>query len=281
MCPSCGPRGGVAVAKGADYAVWRESMNDPHVNSLTYEVKAGTGAVFHATSPIKRATPDFDLVVKDGKAIFSFKEHFASEGAARQVAEAFIQAWQLWDGLERSPGELCFIFQGADVVDLAPEVSVPRPAIVEASATSMAVSWTTAVPTVSRDYPPPPYGFIASEDVMVLYFQYEALLAGRMPLGTVAYFAHSLLEDRGGGRRGASKMHEIHLDVLRKIGELTSTKGGKEARKAEGRRQSFSEPEKRWLTAVIRALIKRVGEVDAGSKTITQITMSSLPPIDP
>jgi hypothetical protein len=215
--------------------------------------------MFNETSCQRGSTDQFDVDVRNGSAVFSFNMHFASKSEARQVTEPFIHAWQVQDGLEHSPGELCFIYRGADIVDRAPPPDAPRPAYVDASVTSMAASSMMANATVSRDYPLPPGGFMASEDVSARYHQHEGLIAGRMPLGTAAFFVHSLLEERGGGQQGASEMYGIDLKVLRKIGELTTTKGGKEARKAEGLKRPFSGSETRWLHAVIRALIKRVG----------------------
>jgi hypothetical protein len=77
-------------------------MKDPHVVSLTYQIKAGAGAMFNETSCQRGSTDQFDVDVRNGSAVFSFKMHFASESEARQATEPFIHAWQVQDGLEHS-----------------------------------------------------------------------------------------------------------------------------------------------------------------------------------
>jgi hypothetical protein len=265
-------------------------MSDLHVNSMTYEVKAGAGALFNEKSCLQRSTDQFDLEVRGGLAVFRFKAHFANEGEARQVTEALIRTWQIWDGTEHAPGELCFIFQSADVVDRAPPASAPGGNIDISVTMSAMGTMRVEKLTVSRDYPAPPDGFIASEEVRAMYYQYEALRAGTMPLGMVAYLCLNVLERRmtlkydstQKLRTKASADYTVDEDVLNTLGDLSSKKGGKEARKAEGLSSDFTGSETRWLHAVIRALIRRVGEVDAGpKKPLVPITMTSLPPIDP
>ena len=45
----------------------------------------------------------------------------------------------------------------------------------------MAMSAAYGKLVVSRDYPAPSDGFVASEDVLSMYYQYEGLLQGKMP----------------------------------------------------------------------------------------------------
>jgi len=69
------------------------------------------------------------------------------------------------------------------------------------------------------------------------------------------------------------------VDVLRKLGELTSTKGHPTtARKAPqgGQFQDLTEAEKDWLEQAIRRLIRRLVEHASGAN-LTMLTLSDLP----
>jgi hypothetical protein len=250
-------------------------MNDPHVVSLTYEVKSGVTTNFSPSASLQTSNDQFDLEVREGRAVFSFKGHLSTEEEARAVVEPFIRAWEVWDGTCTAPGELSFVFDKSMIEDRAPSgkgyTIYPK---------SVAFTSTMGTPTVrwTRDYPAPPVGFVASPDVQAMYYQYKGLRQGEMSLATVAYLCLNLLEDRAGSRNLAAPMYVIDKKVLRMMGHLSSEKGGNDARKAEGLARPYSGTEKQWLEAAIPLLIRRVGEVEAGQgKPLAMITMADLP----
>jgi hypothetical protein len=66
--------------------------------------------------------------------------------------------------------------------------------------------------------------------------------------------------------------------VLRKLGELTATKGGPEARKDAGARTPLSGEERNWLEQTAKRLILRAAEVAFDPKaSLPKITMADLP----
>lgn len=84
-----------------------------------------------------------------------------------------------------------------------------------------------------------------------------------------------------GNRGAAARQYHIDIDVLNKLGELTSTKGSAaDARKAPGNRtfNPLSPQETAWIEAVVKSLIRRVGEYDYNPNApLKRISMNDFP----
>jgi hypothetical protein len=90
----------------------------------------------------------------------------------------------------------------------------------------------------------------------------------------------NVLERSAGNRKSAAIQFGIDEDVLRKIGDLTANKGGKEARKFGGVHADFTPAERIWLQEVLKMVVRRAAEVEFDPKAARKkITMSSLPTI--
>jgi hypothetical protein len=114
-----------------------------------------------------------------------------------------------------------------------------------------------------REYPAPPARFKASTDVETLWHRYEGYKQGREPLLGMAYACLTWLEAQVGGRANAAKTYAIDATILRKLGDFTANLGDERtARKfhARGARRPPTPEETAWIDAVIRILIRRVGE---------------------
>ena len=98
----------------------------------------------------------------------------------------------------------------------------------------------------------------------------------------MVYFCLTVLEFPWGSRRrqGAANHYGIDETVLGNLGELTSTKGGVGARKAQSVPLEYTSEETSSLKAAVKAIIRRAAEVahDLNARR-SFITMSSLPPI--
>ena len=139
-------------------------------------------------------------------------------------------------------------------------------------------------------FPNPPSNFRTSPDVSAMYSQYRAHKEGGIPVAHMAYFLLTVLEqgmikppskgDRRSKKRvqAANKFH-IEVDVLSKIGELTSTRDGPTgARKAKGWHVELTARETVWLEAAAKIMIRRAGEIAANpTGPHQQITMAHLP----
>lgn len=76
-------------------------------------------------------------------------------------------------------------------------------------------------------------GLCRTPDVESMYRRYLGHLEGREPLPAMAYFCLTVLEWRGGSRPKAAERFGISEQVLCKVGNLSSRKGGPVARKAD------------------------------------------------
>jgi hypothetical protein len=127
-------------------------------------------------------------------------------------------------------------------------------------------------------YPPPPTGIERDADVDLMFLSYQMYCAGRRTLPDAAYFCLTVLERRAGGRKRATANYGIDINLLKKLGELTATKGGPAARKDAGARVPLSGGERNWLEQTSKCLILRAAEVAFDPKaSLPKITMADLP----
>ena len=54
-------------------------MNDPHVEKLVYHIETGNGLSFQDPPPVEDETDAFRMILDDGVATFSMKEHYPTE----------------------------------------------------------------------------------------------------------------------------------------------------------------------------------------------------------
>ena len=79
-------------------------------------------------------------------------------------------------------------------------------------------------------------------------------------------------------RPAAAKKCGFSKDILDTIGSLSSTKGGKDARKAAGADEEFTRQEKRFLQKAVEEIIVRAALVAFDDRQrLPRITMADLP----
>jgi len=78
---------------------------------------------------------------------------------------------------------------------------------------------------VRGNYPKVPTDFLASTNVEILWVKYKMYLDGKDQLLSMAYFCLSYIEGLAGTRAKASSKYKIDLDVLNRLGNLSSEKG--------------------------------------------------------
>jgi hypothetical protein len=88
----------------------------------------------------------------------------------------------------------------------------------------------------------------------------------------MSYFCVTLLEKFGGGsRREAATNYRIDINVLHKLGELSSDRGGMtDARKATAR-APLTDIERSWVEAAIRAIGGHLAEGSDAPLTMTDL----------
>jgi hypothetical protein len=111
-----------------------------------------------------------------------------------------------------------------------------------------------------------------------MWLRYEGYRRGKEPLAAMAYFCLTVVEARGGRKKVAKELN-IEPELLRKLGELSSNVGDpREARKLSGSGRAHTDREKKWLEAMVLALIRRLGEYDFDpTAKLTTVTMADLP----
>jgi hypothetical protein len=251
-------------------------MRDPHVNSLLYRLECPP-STFQNPSPVRHETPTFDITLADQKVKFEFKEHYATEKAAQESVAHFLRAWEIDAGLTMGPGVLRFVYERADVIDRNPPPAGETQLIGVVGIPS-GEAWAIGTLTVARPaYPDPPKVFKVSPDVETMWNRYEGYVAGREPLPAMAYFCLTVILTRAGNRQSAAQAYNIQLGVLRKLAEITSCHGdAATARKMVETLIPHTRQELAWIEAVVKAIIRRVAEVEGGQSG-PQISMSDFP----
>jgi hypothetical protein len=251
-------------------------MNDPHVAALRYRIAVDEPYEFSNAPDLDIETEDFTGRLSSEVLNLVPKEHFPNESEIRPIADAFVLAWEVDTGL-RDGHRVHFQFQGCDVVDLKPS---PRMALAFGASTIAAVGNVT-LKAFKTTYPNPPAGFTVTPEVDMLWARYCRYLADREPLSAMAYWCLTLLETNSGSskskRECAAKKYDIHFDVLKKLGDLTSAGKGDHstARKASANQRLLSQGEKNWIESAIKTIIHHL----ATRKMGITLEMKDLPPL--
>ena len=252
------------------------SMNDPHVVALIYSVRHHESVDYGKAQPLAFENDQFVVSLKDGKARFELKEHYSTEQQAREAVEPFIRNWRFDAELRRDPD--CFVldFDKAEIIDRS-----PTPGVIKVNAAP--ARWHFSIPspkvTVSPPtYPPTPTGIDSSHpDVKTLHDRYRGYKDGKELLPSFAYYCFTeLLRQAQGGVAKVARRYSISQPVLKKISQLSSIKGGVEARKAKGANDPFTKEEREFLEKALPRLILRVAEYHGGQHNIPKITMGDL-----
>ena len=256
-------------------------MNDPHVVALNYRIKHGRYDVFEDAETLEVETEKFQMVVKNNMARFQFKNHihFASENEARKALESYIRSWTVNACLDLGPDAFQLVFDRPDVVDRNPS---PRDDI--GNEVGLSLSARAGSPTASfrltishSKYPSPPtYGMLVDPDVETMFDRYMNYKRNHEPLAGMPYFCLTVIESlfRPDDRRSSGQFHNpsqarknaseclgIGLEKLKKIGELSSTKGGSNARKAGGLDKEITQEERQFLEDGIKLIIRRLAKI--------------------
>ena len=190
--------------------------------------------------------------------------HYASEEAARFAVDAdYIPNWEFVAGLERGPNAFTLRFDRSEIVDRNPPPGPPRLSA-HASFGGLTATANLAPPMPPAFPDPPPAPIKRSPDVDSMYRHYLRHLGGGEPLPAMAYFCLTKLEQMAGGRDAAAVRFGISKKVLRRIAELSTNKGGDNARKAVGHAAPYTPEEESFLRSAIKTLIRRAAEVESG-----------------
>ncbi len=255
-------------------------MNDPHVVALIYRIEHGPSVDYSRAETLDHEEASFRIKIQDGSVRFEFKDHHATEDAARATIGDYIREWEFLAGLSGGADHFRLRFDYAEIEDRRPPVdSTPGVVSLRGSARlgSIRGRGTLTVTQRPRHYPPPPAGVTLTPDVKSMYDRYMGFRQGREPLASMAYFCLTVLEYSHGKREKAAKTYGIDLAVLKKIGYLSSEKGGHHARKAIGRSRDLTDRDRRFLEDATRAMIYRAArKAQDPSGNLPKISLSGL-----
>ena len=250
-------------------------MNDPHVVALRFRVHHHDRVDYRRAGPLVFDAPEFRVEVKDQKARFELKQHYATKEEARHVVEPFIQNWEFDSSLRRDPDCFRLEFEGAEIIDRQPNPGVVHGMGMHAT---VKISISPAKGTAyAPAYPQPPSGIDSAHgDVQVLFHRYERYKAGKELLTSFAYYCYTEILEGSSGEADAAKRYNVSRKLLRRISELSSRKGGTEARKADGAGLPLTQDERRFLERAVVRLIRRVAEYHGSTRCLPKVTIADI-----
>lgn len=254
-------------------------MNDPHVESLTYNLETGGDVTFDAPA-VSSQEGTLETLLEDDVLTVELNIHFATIEDARGHVEKYLRAWEVKSRIERKI-EITFEFEEAEVVDRSPTESRgeggPGRKTIEAGTIEISIEDHVDFHTTSKQYPEPPSRFRLSPNARMLWRRYNGYEEGREPLFSMAYACLAALEGWAEGRAEAADMYNTDKEVLDTLGELSTTTGSPEnARKPKDRERDATSEERQWIEEAIRNLILQVGICEAGHEA-DALTMDDLP----
>ena len=252
-------------------------MNDPHVVTLEYRIEHGPGIDWSRANPLDVQDDRFDIRVKDGRARFDLKEHYATEEEARASVEAhYIPNWEIDVGLKRGPDVFRLRFDRSEIVHRNP---TPGPPTLSARTSfSVLTGRANLAPPTPTEFPVQPRAAVKrSPDVDSMFHRYLGHLDGREPLSGMANYCLTVLAHMARGHGQAPTYFCVSKEVLRRIGGLSANKGGANVRKACGRYLPYTPEEERFLKSAVKLLIRRAAELEHGpDPSRTQITLADV-----
>ena len=259
-------------------------MNDPKVVALIYTVEHRNSVSYENAAPLRHyGSPEFYLTVDNKIARFEFKKFYADKDEAIEAIEPFIQHWEFEASMRFGPESFALHFKEAEIIDRNPSPPEPRIKDARASAVLSGLTASASVVLGFPHYPPPPASGLVDPDddyVAMMKRRYDQFRLRRAKLPSMSYFCVTVLEEKYGSLSAAANKCGISRKILETIKRLSSTKGGKDARKAAGADKEFTSEEKRFLNQAVEEIIIRAAQVAADdSQRHPQITMADLPPL--
>lgn len=259
-------------------------MKDPHIVALIYRLTHSRSVDYSEAEPLLLDEDAFGLALKDNKLRIELKEHHSNEYDAKKSVDEYLRLWEFQERLDHGANEFKFEFEQAEIVDRS-----PKP---EKGFSDLRASIRMGEPTVSATlqivanrYPSPPTRLRLSPDASVMSERYRKYLNKEESLLSCAYFCLTVLEGSlcvgNKGKRGkAAKHFNISKKVLKKIGYLSTSKGGAEARKYVGVNDELTSNERKFLKKAVVRIIYRVAEKNFDpNKPLKRISLSDLPSI--
>lgn len=247
-------------------------MGTIRVEKLYYRLEVINNLIFNSPSSIAGETSSFHYNLANDKLTITMKQDCSSVEEARNLVDDYLRSWEIDDALRRGIKRIKFIFDDVKIIDL----NNPNSVIIYTEGLSLKLGGSGEVKFIEPSYPNPPTSFKISPDVLTLWQRYEGHLNNREPLQQMAYYCYTFFKSQTGGWKGAAKTYRIDDKVLKKLSELSSTKGDAKTARKFNSYGPLSAVEIEWLRVAVRTIIRRVGEID-NDPSLPTITLNDLP----
>lgn len=261
-------------------------MNKPRVKLLRYRLVTSKNYFYSNPPPLMIPNnSEFHAELKNGiLTVYPTKDYLSKDGA-ELVVKDFLEAWEIFVGIEKGLGLIEFIFDSVEMEDLDPSNN----ALSLSGNASISFSCSGNLSGSLSKYPSPPKSFQVNDTVRLLWLRYKNFKDGKELLLGMGYYCLSKVENDVGGEgktrrdkiKAVGSKYRIANTVLRELSNITSRYGdGQSARKcsSESTNRSLTVNEEKWVEETIKMLIKRVARFPSGAPaTIDLITMENLP----
>jgi hypothetical protein len=247
------------------------------VKELTYEINTGDDYSYDNPESKIFTTPIGEYKLSNNVLVVDLAADFFDLDEAREAVESYLKSYEVFGEISSQPGIISFKYKRAVSVEMESGKEI-RAIEVAARQRVKVVGYAPSIHRTMREFPEHPKNFTVTPLINTAHKRWLRYKKGEEIIQTTAYFILTLILDDAGGRDEASKKYNISRRVLSKLSELSSTKGDETtARKAlKGGFVKLRDEEKYWIDQTMRVVIKRMGELAAGSVT-TKITMNDLP----
>lgn len=202
------------------------TMNDPHVESLTYKVMFRKDVDYSKASPLTEETENFVFTINQENALFKMKTHFSREEEAKKVTDKFLETCSIYWGLQNCPDEISFLYETVEIIDR--QKNQDKHPIKYISGTITGYNEIEVDFRISKSkFLSAPRDFVINPDLETIYNRYKGYLENKEPLTSMAYFCLTVLEEGQGRkvRKDVAKIYQIDFNILNKWGDLSSEKG--------------------------------------------------------
>ena len=254
-------------------------MNNPRVKKPTYSLVTDESCLSFDDPPtVEGSTVDFEFTLSSGQLVAHLQKHCSTEEEARNLIDPYLSSWVIYHELT-GRGGFDFRYDSAEVVDLAPDERESGSLHV---ALTERIGWQECIDIkiTSKAYPRPPTAFSLDPDVESMWLRFKGYRNGKEPLPGAAYFCFTVIKTRAGSLRNAANMLNTSRSILTEFKRICSSFGGSQ----EARKKMHDTPfrqltplHRRWIEAVLRQLILRLGRIAAGDALDSKFTMDDLP----
>jgi hypothetical protein len=149
-------------------------MPDFHVVARKYRLQLSDHISYKEPRPLVFETEAARFQLENNQLRCEMKVHAATLQQARALIDPILRDWEIEVELARSPGELRFIYQEAEIVDRTPPTSSVQPRVMKVlGGNYLATMGNVTAHITRREYPDPPVGFHLTPDAESILLRFR------------------------------------------------------------------------------------------------------------